>query len=163
MLSTLDKDKSIITVTSSVPGEGKTTVAINLAHSIQQMKKTLLIDADMRRPMVHRAKKIEQPRPGLAALVTGEATFEEATLAEVMEFVTMTAKKLSNGEVKPGLVIRGGDAVRDRSLTFKIGAVPLDTLIETVASLTNTTVKYTDYAITFTSLPSAADIAVALA
>jgi hypothetical protein len=95
----------------------------------------------------------------LHALVLEEATFEEATLAEVMEFVTMTAKKLSNGEVKPGLVIRGGDAVRDRSLTFKIGAVPLDTLIETVASLTNTTVKYTDYAITFTSLPSAADIA----
>ena len=78
MLSTLDQDKSIITVTSSVPGEGKTTVAINLAHSIQQMKKTLLIDADMRRPMVHRAKQIEQPRPGLAALMTGEATFEDA-------------------------------------------------------------------------------------
>jgi capsular exopolysaccharide synthesis family protein len=78
ILSMLDKPKSIITVTSSVPGEGKTTLAINLAHSIQQMKKTLLIDADMRRPMVHRAKKIEQPRPGLAALMTGEATFAEA-------------------------------------------------------------------------------------
>ncbi|NNK38517.1 MAG: polysaccharide biosynthesis tyrosine autokinase, partial [Xanthomonadales bacterium] len=78
MLSTLDQEKAIITVTSSVPGEGKTTMAINLAHSIQQMKKTLLIDADMRRPMVHRAKKNEQPRPGLAALMTGEATFEEA-------------------------------------------------------------------------------------
>jgi capsular exopolysaccharide synthesis family protein len=83
MLSTLDKEQSIIAVTSSVPGEGKTTLAINLAHSIGQMKKTLLIDADMRRPMVHRAKKIEQPRPGLAALVTGEATFEEAS--EVLE------------------------------------------------------------------------------
>jgi len=83
MLSMLDKERSIITVTSSVPGEGKTTLAINLAHSISQMKKTLLIDADMRRPMVHKAKKIEQPRPGLAALVTGEATFEEAV--EVQE------------------------------------------------------------------------------
>ena len=95
----------------------------------------------------------------LHTLILEEASFEEATLAEVMEFVTMTAKKLSNGEVKPGLVIRGGDAVRDRTLSFKIGAVPLDTLIDTVASLTNTTVKYTDYAITFTSLPSAAELA----
>jgi len=78
LLSILDQEKSVITVTSSVPGEGKTTLAINLAHSIQQIKKTLLIDADMRRPMVHRAKKIEQPRQGLAALVTGEASFEES-------------------------------------------------------------------------------------
>jgi len=78
ILSMLDKPKNIITVTSSVPDEGKTTLSINLAHSIQQMKKTLRVDADMRRPMVHRAKEIEQPRPGLAALMTGEATFEEA-------------------------------------------------------------------------------------
>ena len=78
MLSTLDSERSIVTITSSIPGEGKTTVAINLAHAVQQMKKTLLIDADMRRPMVHRAKKIQQPRPGLAALMTGEATLDEA-------------------------------------------------------------------------------------
>jgi len=78
ILSTLDQPRSIITVTSSLPGEGKTTMAINLAHAVAQMKKTLLIDADMRRPMVHRAKEIEHPRPGLAALMTGEATLEEA-------------------------------------------------------------------------------------
>lgn len=77
MLSMLDKQHSVVVVSSSVPGEGKTTLAINLAHSIAQMKKTLLIDADMRRPMVHRAKSLPQPRPGVAALVTGEATFDE--------------------------------------------------------------------------------------
>jgi capsular exopolysaccharide synthesis family protein len=78
LLSALDRERSIVTVTSSLPGEGKTTVAINLAHSIARMKKTLLIDADMRRPMVHRAKGIEHPCPGLAALLTGEADFEHA-------------------------------------------------------------------------------------
>lgn len=78
MLSALDQEGSIIAVTSSLPGEGKTTLAINLAHSIAQMKKTLLIDSDLRRPMVHRAKKIAKPRAGLAALVTREATMEEA-------------------------------------------------------------------------------------
>ena len=49
--------------------------------------------------------------------------------------------------------------MRDRTLSFKVGAVPLDKLIDTVASLTNTTVKYTDYALTFTSLPTAEEIA----
>jgi capsular exopolysaccharide synthesis family protein len=77
LLSMLDRERSIIAVSSSVPGEGKTTLAINLAHSISRMKKTLLIDADMRRPMVHQAKNIGKPRPGLSALVTGEAGFEE--------------------------------------------------------------------------------------
>jgi len=95
----------------------------------------------------------------LRALVLEDAAFEDATLAEVMEYVTLKAKELSKGEVKPGLVIRGGDPVRDRMLTFKIGAVPLDTLIDTVAKLTNTTANYTDYAITFTPLPTAEEIA----
>ena len=78
MLSTLDKEHCTVVVTSSVPGEGKTTLAINLAHSISQTKNTLLIDADMRRPMMHRAEDIQLPRPGLTSLLTGEATLEEA-------------------------------------------------------------------------------------
>ena len=65
MLSTLDKPQTVIAITSSVPGEGKTTLAINLAHSLGQMKKTILIDADMRRPMVRKAKKIAKTKPGL--------------------------------------------------------------------------------------------------
>ncbi len=77
MLSTLDNEQSVIVVTSSVPGEGKTTLAINLAHSIGQMKRTVLIDADMRRPMVHKAKSIEKVHPGLSSLIAGEVSLEQ--------------------------------------------------------------------------------------
>ena len=94
----------------------------------------------------------------LSQITIEEISFEEATLAEVMEFVTRKAKELSGGKVSPGLVIHGGDAVRERKLTFKTGAVPMDTLIDAAARLTNTRVKYSDYALTFSPLPTADEI-----
>ena len=55
-----DKKCHIIGVTSSVRGEGKSTTSINLAYSLAEAgKKVLLIDADMRLPSI--AKKMEIP------------------------------------------------------------------------------------------------------
>ena len=52
--SKLDFPKSIL-VTSTIPGEGKTLVSCNLAGSFARHgKRTLIIDCDLRRPMVHR-------------------------------------------------------------------------------------------------------------
>ncbi|MEO6876807.1 MAG: polysaccharide biosynthesis tyrosine autokinase [Opitutaceae bacterium] len=53
--SKLDFPKSIL-ITSTIPGEGKTLVSCNLAGSFARHgKKTLLIDCDLRRPMLHRS------------------------------------------------------------------------------------------------------------
>jgi len=52
--SKLDFPKSIL-VTSTIPGEGKTLISCNLAGSFARHgRKTLLIDCDLRRPMLHR-------------------------------------------------------------------------------------------------------------
>lgn len=52
-LASLENDEKIIMVTSSVPGEGKTTVVTNLALSLSENgKKVLLVDADVRNPSV---------------------------------------------------------------------------------------------------------------
>jgi protein-tyrosine kinase len=57
---------NLILITSSLPGEGKTFTAINLALSIanERDKKVLLIDADVARPSVSRVLGIK-PGPGL--------------------------------------------------------------------------------------------------
>lgn len=50
MLTSIDETKRRILVTSSVPGEGKTSMAVSLAFAFGQVQKTLLIDCDLRRP-----------------------------------------------------------------------------------------------------------------
>lgn len=71
VLSGLDSPHKILVVTSSVPGEGKTTVSSNLAEAFGQMGRTLLIDADMRRPSVANNFGIPFSAPGLSNLVAG--------------------------------------------------------------------------------------------
>ncbi|MEE1061860.1 MAG: Wzz/FepE/Etk N-terminal domain-containing protein, partial [Ruminococcus sp.] len=69
----------IIGVSSAMAGEGKSLSSINLAFSLAQLdKKVLLIDCDMRRPSVEvklRLKKI----PGLSNYLTGQNTMSEVT------------------------------------------------------------------------------------
>ncbi len=73
LLSAVDEDHKRLLITSSVPGEGKTTLSMNLAFSLGQMKKVLLIDADMRRPALHRGLPDQRQSPGLSEYITGEA------------------------------------------------------------------------------------------
>ncbi|AOS97208.1 Tyrosine-protein kinase ptk [Microbulbifer aggregans] len=77
VLSHLETPATVISVTSSVPGEGKTTVAENLAFALAQMEKVLLIDADMRRPSVGKDFGLPVYHPGLSNLIAGSNTLAE--------------------------------------------------------------------------------------
>lgn len=77
ILSSIDSPHQIVVVTSSVPGEGKTTTSLNLALAMGQMEKVLLIDADMRRPSVAKACGIPGASPGLSNLVAGSADMQQ--------------------------------------------------------------------------------------
>ncbi|MCU0669292.1 MAG: CpsD/CapB family tyrosine-protein kinase [Myxococcota bacterium] len=70
-----------IGVTSSMPGEGKTTTAVNLAivSSMSLGRRVLLVDCDMRRPKVHAVLGL-RPESGLAEILTGDATLEQAVV-----------------------------------------------------------------------------------
>ena len=77
LMSALDEPHKVVIVTSSVPEEGKTTVSFNLAGALGQVKKVLLIDADMRRPKIGKLLGRESKQPGLADLVAGQATLQQ--------------------------------------------------------------------------------------
>jgi capsular exopolysaccharide synthesis family protein len=67
-----------LAVTSPVPGEGKTTVAINLAVAMAQRGgRVLLVDADLRRGRIHSALRTTRS-PGLSEVLHGEIPVEQA-------------------------------------------------------------------------------------
>jgi polysaccharide biosynthesis transport protein len=73
MLSNMDDPVRSLCVSSSVPGEGKTTVALSLATvlTVAGTRRVVLVDADMRKPRVHKALGLTEPGPGLADLLNG--------------------------------------------------------------------------------------------
>jgi len=77
VLSGLDNPHKIIVVTSSAPGEGKSSISSNLAFSLGQMEKVLLIDADMRRPSLAKTFDFQVGAPGLANLIAETATMKD--------------------------------------------------------------------------------------
>jgi capsular exopolysaccharide synthesis family protein len=63
------KPPKVIAITSSVPNEGKSTIALHLSRSFSEMEKVLLIEADMRHPTVALNLKLDVHRPGLSNLL----------------------------------------------------------------------------------------------
>ena len=97
LLSGIDHPKKILVVTSSVPGEGKSTVAIDLAMAHAQTKRVLLIDADMRRPSIAKVLGLDNTHPGLSMLVLGMETLEKC----VYKIEGSTLDVLTAGSIPP--------------------------------------------------------------
>jgi succinoglycan biosynthesis transport protein ExoP len=73
-MSDVDQPPKVIHVTSALPGEGKTTIAVSLAISAASAGlKVVLVDADLRHPAASRFFKLDREN-GLADLLTGAAT-----------------------------------------------------------------------------------------
>ena len=68
-------------ITSSSPSEGKTTVAFNLALSLQKNYKVLLIEGDIRRPSVANSYyEFDDTKKGLSEILTNEVNFSDTIL-----------------------------------------------------------------------------------
>jgi capsular exopolysaccharide synthesis family protein len=82
---TAGQDHQVIQVTSPNQGDGKSTVAANLAVSVAQSgRRTLLVDADFRKPRVHKLFGLRAPT-GFASVIVGEASLDEAVVQSGVE------------------------------------------------------------------------------
>ena len=79
MLSVQSNVPRSVLVTSALPGEGKSTVALSLAMvNAEQGKRTLLIDADLRQPTIEKLIRLE-PDAGLAEVLAHRSHWSLAT------------------------------------------------------------------------------------
>ena len=77
LLSGLQSPRKIVLLTSSIPDEGKTTLACNLGFAFSQVKKTLLLEADLRRPKLAGVLGEDSNRPGLSEFVADDLPIEQ--------------------------------------------------------------------------------------
>ena len=94
--SNVDGDLKTISITSAGPAEGKTTTLCNVAETFAQSgKRTLVIDADLRKPRVHKAFKLSNA-VGLTNVLTGQEKLED-----VLQITGSNIKVLTSGPIPP--------------------------------------------------------------
>ncbi|MFI2432274.1 polysaccharide biosynthesis tyrosine autokinase [Streptomyces sp. NPDC018693] len=131
----VDDRPRIIMVTSSVPGEGKTNTAVNLALSLAEAGVSVcLVDCDLRRPCVARTFGLVQDA-GLTTVLIGQAR-----AAEVMQQADGRLSVLASGPVPPNPTellasARMGEVLRELASTYEVVIVdtaPLLPVADTV-------------------------------
>jgi capsular exopolysaccharide synthesis family protein len=94
---TLGQDNHVIGVTSSIESEGKSFCASNLAVAMAQSgKKTILIDADMRRPRVASSFGLKNDK-GLSSFLVGSCSIDEV----INETETKGLHIITSGPIPP--------------------------------------------------------------
>lgn len=95
--SSVDEVICVVMVTSAKPGEGKTTTAVNLAVAYAQAdNNVLIIDADLRKPMMHQILNLSN-QIGFTTLLSNQCTIEQAVAATHITNLSL----LTSGPIPP--------------------------------------------------------------
>jgi succinoglycan biosynthesis transport protein ExoP len=129
LLPDFDRDVKSLLITSATPGEGKSTAIIHLAIAhAEQGKKTLIIDADLRRPSIHK-KLALNGAIGLSNVLLGELSWKDALLhtehwPELTVLPAGTASRRASDLVGSMMIDILDEAAKDYDLVF-VDAPPL--------------------------------------
>jgi capsular exopolysaccharide synthesis family protein len=90
LLSQAGEPPRTILVTSAQSSEGKTTSSVNLAVSLASSgAKVALIDADLRRPSVHKHFNLTRDLPGIVEVITGQLKVEQVAIDGLVKGVSV--------------------------------------------------------------------------
>ncbi len=112
-----DKEIKTILVTSSNRKEGKSTAAVSIAFgfSYESAKRILLIDGNLRSPVIHKIFNTER-EPGLADLCSTNMEYFEVLKATESEYLTLIP---CGSRVKNSIDILGSSAFREKLLSLR--------------------------------------------
>ena len=93
-----DKKYQKIVITSSIPGEGKSNVAVNLSATLaQNNQKVLLIDCDLRKPVLHKYLRIAHNKKGLTNVLSGDIALTDV----IVHFTDLNFDVIPAGVIPP--------------------------------------------------------------
>lgn len=127
-----DQSIKVIVVSSSVPKEGKSTIAANLAFSISQLgRNVLLVDADLRNPSQHKIWEIPN-EVGLSHILRRQLDLDQAITEIVPNLEVLTSGEINNN---PAALLNSSQmAVFVAQVAQKYEFVIMDTAPLTVAA-----------------------------
>lgn len=145
----MNGDIKSIMITSSDPSEGKSTFSANLAVTYaKQGKNVILVDADMRKPTVHKTFNVSNTR-GLSTILSGNSTVEDTISYTSIDNLNV----ITSGPVPPNpSVLLGNRRILDIIKKYNkpndlviIDVPPVNTMTD--ASIISTTVDGTIFVI----------------
>ena len=133
------KDIKVITMTSSVPNEGKSSVSLSLSRTLAESgKKILMVDADLRKSVMAARYHIQGIDKGLSHYLTGQAEVEDIIYETETEGFYLSVASILDSEQFEQFI----EKVRDMFDYVIIDAPPLGVVIDAVIIG-----KYTDGAV----------------
>jgi len=120
------RDNKVLAITSTYPNEGKTTLALDLALSVGSVKKTLLIDCDLRMPSLNERFGLYDDTPGLTDLVRGIYPASECIYSNIIGDLDYLPSGQIVNEASELLLTRNFDFVI-RKLAGKYSKIIIDT------------------------------------
>ena len=143
-----------VLLTSAVPGEGKTSLAMALGRqSAHGGERVVIVDLDFRRPSTHRIGRVSN-LPGVAGVLTGRATLDQALRKDAAS----PAWLLPAGDASNPAALLRGPALRDliSNLRYRFDLVVLDSPPTSVVADTRIVAKEVDAVVFVTKWGSTA-------